>query len=197
MAKVSRDQLNSERLQFLKINKNDFQFELNGDKFPAIRGYLTGFSTHTYMFEGIEQKKFDIYIKDESGEYQISFGMHTYTNLGLLNCLKSIEDITKSGLLTLISDKDVKIAKHSVKLEWNYTPLKWKFGFEDLKLNIEDKAKKNKLKDKIIDKWVADFLEAKPYTPEPVVNANGNGNSNGSVPGFEAVDDDDDEAPQW
>ncbi len=161
----------------MSINRDTGMFTTgkNGDEFPGIEGEFLGITSHQMEFKGDNYDKFDIYLKDNGAIYQIQFGLYSWLTLGIMNSMRSIENLKIGGKLFLSmkksNDKDGNI---NLYLNWNNKPLKWKSSFEELGFTKLAKKDKDRHKDGIIDKWYNALFERVPFfeeISEPSVNS--------------------------
>ncbi|MCX7908198.1 MAG: hypothetical protein N2560_01590 [Ignavibacteria bacterium] len=148
-------------LTYVSLERETGKFEVDGNLFEGIEGYLLGFGSHEFEFKGKKQKKFDIYLVDNDETYQIQLGFYSWLTLKVMNMLLSLQDFTNPKLL-FIARKD-KNENDNIFIKHKNSFLKWKYPFEELKLKDLEDNLKLKTRNEIIGKWYEHLLTLKPF----------------------------------
>ena len=168
MGFLTSEELSSNSLQYVSINKDTGHFEIKQNNeinsYPGLKGWLLGFGREksTYKsgkFEGKPVDTFLIYLKDNGSIYQVKMGFYTYRALFTMNFFRSLDKIEQKEVKLVASD-------NSTLIQYNNVRLKYKIKYADLKLP-DDAAKKKAKKNGIIDKWFEDLYTKMPYEVAP------------------------------
>ncbi|ROL55825.1 hypothetical protein D9V84_10455 [Bacteroidetes/Chlorobi group bacterium Naka2016] len=166
MGAIPKEMIEKEKIQFVRIDKDNGGFTYNEENFPGFEGIFLGFNSHTYDFKGKTQHKIDIFLYDEY-VYMIEIGRYSWIAFKLLNQLLSIptqEIATSNNHMRLLLTK--RGDNLNIFVRWNGEFLRWKYKFADLKFNDKNEAEKQQHLKKIIDKWFNVLFELKPFDPK-------------------------------
>jgi hypothetical protein len=169
MGLLTNEQIQQGKLNYVSIDQATGNFINNHTKFPGIDGDFLGFNTHIYEFKDAEQKKLDIYLKEDETVYQVQFGFYSWMTLGILNCMSNIDSLKNGGKLKLQAFKNGE--NQVVYVNWNSKTVKWKMQMKDMNFGDKKGTEKEAHRDKVIDRFFELLFEKHPYNPEEAVPA--------------------------
>ena len=167
MGARTQEYVNANKTAFANVDMKTGNFEVDKVTYPQIDGKFRGFSVSEFQHEGRLIKKFVIHLEDDRN-YQIAIGRYSYLTLSVLNSFKNTADLQYDDIIAL-SAKKSKDDKFSIFVNQNGDPIKWKASFEDLKLTKQANGAKEALRDKIIDKWINDFIASHPFQQKAII----------------------------
>jgi len=155
------------QITFVGFDNELGQFTVNKEPVAGVEGKLLGFSKHNLTYKGTEFPKFDIFLANSEGKViQVQLGMTTWLSMHLMNSLMSLPFDAAgnaNGKLRLVAYQ--KDGSNRIYVTFNGEKLPWKFELAKLKLDDEDKAKREARKNQVCEKFFEALVGNMPYVP--------------------------------